>query len=97
MKISNPDLRTQASPIQWQGTVDGNRPVYVRYWWGYLSVRVGPPDGDEASAVSGRVVYGQQIGEEFDGVIKWKTVRDLIKPLNLLKILTGFEASSEDR
>lgn len=61
--------------------------MYVRYRWGYLSVRVGPPGGDASSAVGGVEVHGEQIGDEFDGFIEWKRVRDRIKPLRLARAL----------
>lgn len=61
--------------------------MYVRYRWGYLSVRVGPPGGDASSAVVGIEIYGEQIGDEFDGFIEWKRVRDRIKPLRLARAL----------
>ncbi len=75
------------SPAQWEGRTDDDRPVYVRYRWGYLSVRVGPPGGDTSSAIGGVVVYGEQIGDELDGAIKWRQVRDRIKPLRLARVL----------
>jgi hypothetical protein len=28
-------------PTQYEGKTDDDRPVYIRYRWGYLSVRVG--------------------------------------------------------
>ena len=78
---------TSACPAQWEGRTEGDRPVYVRYRWGYLSVRVGPPGGNLSSAVGGITVYGEQIGDELDGSIEWVEVRDRIKPIRLSQIL----------
>ncbi len=84
------------SPAQWEGRTDNGRPVYIRYRWGYLSVRVGPPGGDASSAVVGVEIYGEQIGDEFDGFIEWKRVRDRIKPLRLARALEEADERTPD-
>jgi len=89
-------MHTAASPTQWHGTVHGDRPAYVRYRWGFLGIRVGPPGGDESSAVSGIVIFGEQIGDEWDGAIEWSIVRDIIKPLSLSRILKELEEQKRD-
>ncbi len=96
MKIKDPVMTCSACPAQWEGRTDGDRPVYVRYRWGYLSVRVGPPGGDSWSAVGGVLIYGGQIGEEYDGAIEWREVRDRIKPLRLSRILRRLEVDEAD-
>lgn len=63
---------------------------------GYLSVRVGPPGGDVSSAVGGVEVHGETIGGEFDGAIRWREVRERIKPLRLSQILLSLEADPTD-
>ncbi len=95
MKIKDRVMTCSASPAQWTGRTDGDRPVYVRYRWGYLSVRVGPPGGKLSSAVGGVVVFGEQIGDEFDGFIEWREVRDRIKPLRISQILPEKPISKE--
>lgn len=43
----------------------------MRYRWGYLSIRVSlTPSSDVFSAVGGHEVYGKQLGEEYDGLLK---------------------------
>jgi len=96
MKIKNPEMTCSACPAQWHGRTQGERPVYVRYRWGYLSVRVGPPGGDSQSAVGGVEVYGEQVGDEYDGFIEWREVRDRIKPLRLSRILGKLEMDATD-
>ena len=88
MRIKDPMAMTSACPAQWEGRTEGDRSVYVRYRWGYLSVRVGPPGGDLQNAIAGIRVYGEQIGDELDGSIAWQEVRDLIKPIRLSQILS---------
>ena len=96
MKIFDPEMTCSACPAQWQGRTQGERPVYVRYRWGYLSVRVGPLGGDLSSAIGGVRVYGEQLGHEYDGSIEWREVRDRIKPLRLSQILRKLEAEGTD-
>lgn len=56
-----------ACPSQWDGITNDGRGVYVRYRWGFLSVRVAKTvDGD---AVAGDQLYGEQLGDGFDGVL----------------------------
>ena len=57
---------------------------------------IGPPGGDESSAVIGEIVFGEQVGEEFDGAIEWVTVRNLLKTLNLSRILCAAERPEPD-
>lgn len=96
MKIKDPVQTCTACPAQWQGQTEDDRPVYVRYRWGYLSVKVGPPGGDSWSAVGGVRVYGEQIGDEYDGSIGWRDVRDRIKPLRLSRVLEELEEDGMD-
>lgn len=65
------DLRMTCSgcPSQWDGIMDG-RKVYVRYRWGYLSIRVGAPgDFSEYAAVRGKEIFGRKVGDGFDGFL----------------------------
>lgn len=72
----------EACPAQWEGHTIDLRPVYVRFRWGYLSVRIARLH--EHDAVGGREVFGKQIGgglagsmtgaelaEHTAGVIEW--------------------------
>lgn len=64
-----------ACPSQWEArTETHNRPVYIRYRHGWLSVRLGPQDGDDWSAVDGERWFEAKIGEDFDGVIEFDEV-----------------------
>ena len=63
-----------ACPSQWEGVTISGQPVYIRYRFGYLSVKIGSIGSDVMSAVTGDEIYGQQIGDEYDGSIDWDTV-----------------------
>lgn len=62
-------------PSQWEGTDVEARPVYVRYRWGFLWVGVGQRGGDIDSAVSGKEVFGKQVGKSPDGVMSYDELR----------------------
>ena len=58
-----------ACPAQWDGMLKDGRPIYVRYRWGYLSIRVGIKGGGMDSAVCGKEILGVQHGDDLDGRI----------------------------
>ena len=70
-----------ACPSQWEFRTFSNRPVYVRYRWGYLSIQIGDPDSDVMDAVGGFEVFGEELGGGFDGTIGWKAVEEIVKTL----------------
>jgi len=41
-------------PASWEGRTDDNRPIFIRYRHDFLSVRLGPENGDIDSAVDAR-------------------------------------------
>ncbi len=61
-----------ACPAQWSGQTDDGRSVYVRYRWGYLSVRVSDEvSDDEMAGVGGSEVFGSQLGDGLDGTLSF--------------------------
>lgn len=66
-----------ACPTQYEGWTDDERPVYIRYRWGHLSIRVGEKDTDHNTPLSGEVVYSQQIGNKYDGFIELDDIKSL--------------------
>lgn len=93
MKIENLACTCEACPSQWNFTTDGDRNVYVRYRWGYLSVRVSlEPHGN---AVSGPEVYGEQIGESLDGLLDWSEVESRIKDLDVDERLADLDLEND--
>lgn len=76
MKLKGLIQTCDACPSQWDARTTGDdRPVYIRYRHGRLSVRVGPPGGDTDSALSWIEIYHEYIGGELDGSIEWKEVK----------------------
>lgn len=76
IEVKNLEHTCEACPSQWEFRTFQDRPVYVRYRWGYLSICVGPPGGDVYDAVGGFEVFGEQLGDSMDGVIGWSEVYD---------------------
>jgi len=64
----------EACPAQWEFRTNGDRPVYVRYRSGYLSICIGPPGAHASEAVMGTEVLGATLGHGYDGCLEWETV-----------------------
>lgn len=61
-----------ACPSQWEGTTDDDRRVYVRYRYGRLSVKMGPPGNhDEWAGVRGDEIFADTLGGNLDGVLTY--------------------------
>jgi hypothetical protein len=79
-KIKTIEKTCFACPSQWEGFLENGKAIYIRYRWGYLSIRISDDVTDDIyDAVCGKEIYGKQIGEEYDGVIELDTVLDLSK------------------
>jgi hypothetical protein len=89
MKIADLTQTCSACPSQWEFTTDGDRNAYVRYRWGYLSVRISKEPGGDA--VRGIEILGRQIGDEWDGVLDWSVVEKLIKPIHIKNTLRSMQ------
>ena len=97
MKIENRVKTCSACPAQWEFETDGGRMAYVRFQWGYLSVRVSlEPTNESMDAVRGPEVLGEQVGGEYDGTICWKEVEKRIKDLDVDEALGVIDLKDED-
>ena len=81
MKVKNIKNTCGACPSQWEGNLDDGRMIYIRYRWGYLSIRVSNnPSNDVYDAVDGEEVFGKQVDEGgWAGVISYEAVKQLTK------------------
>ena len=60
-----------ACPAQWEGETDDNRLVYIRYRWGYLSVRISEPNKTNITdAVRGDEIFGKDLNDPFGGYME---------------------------
>lgn len=73
MKVTDMDLEVPACPAIWGCKVDG-KPAYIRYRWGYLSLKL-----DEGKGFANSEIIGEQIGDSFDGMIEEQKVIDWLK------------------
>jgi len=89
-KILDLKLTCSACPTQLEGfiqTPKGRRPLYIRYRWGYLSIRVGDLNSDDImTAVMGREVIGEQIGNCLDGILDESVLSEYLTKLQLTDI-----------
>jgi hypothetical protein len=75
-------------PSQWEFYTFDNRPVYVRYRWGFLSVSIGKQNGTVWDAVGGVAFIGEELGDSLDGVIEWEQVKEKLDKLTKEEVLT---------
>lgn len=61
-----------ASPSQWEGRTEDDRPFYVRYRWGTLTVQLGEPG--TADAVEGELLFKADVGDKLGGWMDWSEV-----------------------
>ena len=54
----------KAAPSQWEGRLADDRPLYIRYRWGELTVSVGPPGSALDAAVGGDRLFEGDVGEK---------------------------------
>lgn len=68
-----------ACPAQWEGETDDSRLVYIRYRWGYLSVRISPANPTSISdAVHGEEIFGEDFADSFGGYMENDELRDIL-------------------
>lgn len=80
-KIGSFRRTCSACPSQWDAKTADGREVYIRYRWGYLSVRVA---GEGRDAVSGKEVLGRQVGDAMDGMMDDNELKALLAAAELL-------------
>ena len=70
-----------ACPAQWEGILSDGRIAYIRYRWGYLSVRVSKiGTTDIMDAVSGKEIFGEQLDKNsMDGYMDYETLKRVTK------------------
>ena len=59
---------TGICPSQWEGETTKGAELYIRYRWGFLSVDL-----------NGKEIFGSQVGEEFDGFMSDKNMKEFTK------------------
>lgn len=68
-------------PSSWTArTIKDNRPVYIRFRWGCLSITVGDPEDSDVDDNS-NIVYDEQISDGMDGIISWNKVEKILNKI----------------
>lgn len=65
---------------------------YIKFRYGYLSVRV----YDERFDYGMAVIHGEQISDQFDGVIDWDEVLPYITPIDISDTILHLTAEYDD-
>lgn len=74
-----------ACPSQWDAMLDDDRPVYIRYRWGYCSVRVGEKGATGwDAAVNGNEVLGFEWGGDWGGDMSNEQLIELLTDRGLV-------------
>ena len=69
-KVVESLMTCEACPSQWELKFADGRMGYIRYRWGWLSVRVSEkPTSDVYDAVGGSEIFGEECGDYFDGLM----------------------------
>jgi len=68
MKVVELERTCPAFPSQWEGKLEDGRMVYIRYRWGWLSIRISnKPTDNVDEAVCGKEVFGVGYGGGYGG------------------------------
>lgn len=97
MKITELVRTCYACPSQWEGRTACGHPIYIRYRWGRLSVRIGLIGESEWGAVEGQEIIGLPIGDGMDGFMEYQTLKGILEaPERWIKIsIPEFEIIKE--
>lgn len=77
MKVKNVVRTCAACPSQWEAETEDGRGVYIRYRYGCIQVWVSHNAGEDG--LDGDCVFGDCIGDDFDGCIPWDVVEKIIE------------------
>lgn len=76
VRVTEINQTCTACPSQWEGKTEDARQIYVRYRWGYLSVRVSEPhDAKEFAGVRGREIFGAQLNDGLHGFLDYEQLQ----------------------
>lgn len=85
MKLIKLECTCEACPTQYDGKLDDGRMIYVRYRWGYLSIRISKDETDDIfHAVRGEEIYGICIGNGLDGWMEYSDIIDHLEKAGIV-------------
>jgi len=69
-------------PAQWVGQLEDGRMIYIRYRFGWLSIRVSiAATSDVAEAIRGEEIMGKQCGGQLDSTMRFSDLFNLSRDL----------------
>lgn len=80
VRYSDTEMTCSACPSQWEGRTVDNKPIYIRYRWGRLTVQiwgVGKDIFDEET--DGEYIFDQQLGDAYHGVMDTEEMMEATK------------------
>ena len=78
-----------ACPSQWEGYTFDDEPIYIRYRWGHLSVRIGIKEKGIESAVLGKEIFFDNFGDEYDGFMDYERLKNSLSEIIELPNVEG--------
>jgi hypothetical protein len=86
MKIKEMKQISDFCPSQWEIKLEDGKMIYVRYRYGWLSVCVSKDKTDDIfDAVDGEVIYGEQLGGEYDGSLEERELLKIFDKIGIVK------------
>lgn len=77
IKIKNLKQTCDACPSQWEAETKDEKPIYIRYRWGYLSFRLG--EKGQTNVQDYKELFGEQLGDAFDGSLETWDMLNIIQ------------------
>jgi len=71
----------EACPSQWEGQLDDDLYLYIRYRWGVLSVGI----GETLDEAIGNRNFLEKVGDTFDGVMSTSTMLSYLVKWGLIE------------
>jgi len=79
LQITKLKKTCEACPAQWEGEDSKGNPIYIRFRWGYLSIRRGKKDEDTMSAIDGEEIFGEKLSDGLDGNLSFEELKNAVK------------------
>lgn len=84
MKLKTIICTNRCCPSQWEAYTEENKAIYIRYRFGQLTIQISKPGGTISDAINrDTLIYSEQIGLEFDGVISEAEVMKIIEKVKI--------------
>jgi len=79
IKITKVIRTCWACPSQWELVDNEGYPYYIRFRYGFLSVRKGKKNKDILTAIEGKEVFSYNFGGVFSGYMEYEHLKEILK------------------